>query len=96
MNSAKGHRAKMGQFMAIETARARRALRNALAAPNVSTRIVRKRAPQANHANRARLELRSLSGWLWSAIRETLGERQTRMERRSDACVSAGKPEADR
>jgi hypothetical protein len=80
----------MGRCIAIETARARRALQNA-SAPTVTRRMVRKKPPGATRINRTRSAIRwSLCGRLWSAIRETFGGAHAGMEGQSRAPMPAG------
>ena len=86
----------MGRCIAIETARARRALRNALA-PSMTKRVLRRKTPGATRINRARSAIRwSLCGWLWSAISGTLGGAHSRIEGQCGAAASVGKLEEDK
>lgn len=63
----------MGQCIAIETARAGRALRKT-GAPIVTTRMLRENASGARRVNERRSGIRRiLSGWLWGTITKTLG-----------------------
>ncbi len=78
----------MGRCIAIETARARRALRNA-SAPSVTTRIVRSKTSGAR-VNGARSAIPcSLCGWLWSAIKKTLAGAHAGTEGQTRAATPA-------
>lgn len=87
----------MGRCIAIETVRARRALRNA-SAPSASIGADRiKAASRASCVKRARSGiLWSLSGWLWIAIRQMLGGQQRETVGQQRRTVPAFMPEADK
>ena len=86
----------MGRCIAIEAARARRALQDA-SAPRVSAGRDRIKGSQARRLDRARTGIWwSLSGWLWSEIRKTLAEAHSGIEPQSRSAAPAGKPGADK
>jgi len=86
----------MGQCITIETARARRTQLN-LGMANVPGRTVRVKTSSGRRVNQtAPGAWWSLSWWLWSVIRQTLGGSRCRMRGPSPAAIPPRKSGPDK